>query len=235
MKEKYKKSKIIFWSVLIAGSFLAGILHAANPKIFGLPIIILWMVIMVTICVWLEIHHFLEQQRVLQQLLKDFEETVDADALLAGMDDLLENATGKVFLAACSFNRGVAFIQKEKYAEAMECFLSAEDKYFRKINQAIYWGDIALCHFLLQQPKEALTIMEQKAQCFQTYENNAPVDGLLVLLRLFRLLEEGKLEELEQVLPETRSKWENKRNATEFTILAERLAQRKKQQAAVAE
>ena len=233
MKEKYKKSKIIFWSVLIAGSFLVGILHAANPETFGLPIVILWMAIMVVVCVWLEIHHFLEQQRALQQLLKDFEETLDGDALLAGLDDLLENATGKVFLAACSFNRGVALIQKKKYAEAMECFLSAQEKYFRKINRAIYWGDIALCHFLLQQPKEAIAILDQQAQCFHTYENNPPMDGLLALLRLFRLLEEGELEELEKVLPETRTKWETPRNAAEFSILADRLAQIKEKQAVV--
>lgn len=204
LRKRLRIGYFVFWMVV---SFLMGIISALffeEPftwKVIAALIVPVFLSALGINYYWNQ--QFVESVRLLFPVLDR-----DPDQFIADFEELTAGKHTRKIVASTYYNNmGTAYARKKCYREALT--------YYNKVNtrklpgaegKAVYWGNVALMRFLLEENEQALAILQEYASVFQRFPlgtecKNAPDLPLLVArLEIHRQMALGNWEEAETLL-----------------------------------
>lgn len=221
MKKNRKKIRCIYWIILILVSMALGIGRAAlELSDFTVKIIMgVWLAVVVVSSITIDCLWYREFNGKLKEINLILDEQGDPEKYIIELNALMEGKHSSQIRQLHLINLGAAHILKRDYEKAKSLLLQAKPPKFGKINQVIYWADLALVHFYLKEEQSAYAIIAAQKNSFEQFKNNKQIGDILAILSIFQLVTMGEKEKAKQQLDKARKQWESPRNMSDFTHL----------------
>ena len=191
--ERHRKAiRIVWWIVVLAGSFLLGFLFGMFDVRGPARILpqVIWLSLVAVSSIAVNLLWGWQMAKAVDGLSPLLME--DPDRYMEGIHILLDGKKGRTAVAIRLINLSAACTRKQDYAAARDYLEQLDPKKVPRPNRYIYWMDLALNLFFLGESEKALAIMDGQRALFDA-NRNGPTGTLISLLDIFEaLFRDGK-------------------------------------------
>jgi len=219
-----KRIRIVTYILVILGSIVVGVI----PKIFnfsqGLQIAVYvgWFFIILLLAMNVNLIWSMWMIKKIKKAGDILTEENDPDRYIAEMNRLLKGTKSAQYEQLRLLNVGAAYCYKDDFLNAKETYKKVKVEKLTSLNQIVYWGNLALVHFNLEEMEEACAIMEQQQEVFGEYRENLNLKNLLIILDIHWEIAKGNKDEAKKLIAKYRPEIENERNKSDFEKLERR-------------
>lgn len=216
-----KKIKTIFWIILIVFSAALGAMTEAfqiesSRKI---ALLLVWLSLCASVSIWIHLWGYYKLQQKINSLKPILLEEHGVDRYIKEIKNLLSVKHSSHLICVLKITLSMAYCERKDYILAKEVLLEVNPRKLARINQTIYWADLAYIYFQLQDVTHANQIMEKQKRPFLKQNTNPRLAGLISILWILQALSEHNKEKARLLLNQSREKWENDSNQTDFDTL----------------
>ncbi|WP_324824474.1 hypothetical protein [Sinanaerobacter sp. ZZT-01] len=126
------------------------------------------------------------------------EETLDL--FIEQIDTLLKKIKSDFNRNQLLISLSVAYCEKQQYQEAKDVLLQMEEKALSGIIKAIYYHNLAYYHFLLNESKMAIQIMEEHKTDFEKWRKNKALEPNLLINEVYLYINQENWNEAKERL-----------------------------------
>lgn len=222
MEKKRKRIRIIYWVVLILGAAGIGVFAAMQdlPAHLRISLIVSWALLGAIVSLSTDILWAQSVGKQLAKLTPILTEEKDADRYIAELTALMGDIRSPQLHQIYLVNMGAAYCEKNDYYNAKRYLEQVVPKKLAKLNRVVFWADMALVLFYLNEKDDACRIMEDHAAAFAKFQDSALLGGTIAIIHIFYLLAKEKKEDAKTALDAANAKWRNPRTADDLDHLA---------------
>ncbi|WP_124068319.1 hypothetical protein [Clostridium sp. E02] len=216
-----KKIKIIFWVVFITCSAALGAMTEAfdmSPS-KKTALILIWLSLGASFSVWILFWSYFKLQQKINSLKPILLEENGIDRYILEIQTLLsvKHSTSIVDLLKITLSQ--AYCGKKEYTLAKGVLLEVTPRKLARINQTVYWANLAYIYFQLQEDTYANRIMEKQKRSFVKQSTNPRLAKLISILWIFQAISNHDKDKARLLLQQSSKKWENDSNQSDFEML----------------
>lgn len=222
MKKHHRTIRIIYFTVLILGSFLVGVMISAFNLEGTIRQVVYWgWIAFILICALLI--NFLWQKKLFRKI-SDLTPTVyrDPDLYIQQIHELLDDMRSKPLRQLLTINHAAALCCKKDYTAALSMLEQIPSDKVISVYRPVYWADLALTYFYLGEEEKASQIMKDQQTIFAKWKDSKHLGGTLAVLHIFDLLSQKEFGQAQEAIDTLRPRWEDEHNAEDFDLLQKR-------------
>lgn len=228
MKKHHRTIRIVYFTVVILGSLLVGALISAFDLEGTIRQVVYWgWLALIGICPLFV--NFL-WQRKLSRKINELTPILyrDPDLYIQQIHNLLDDMRSKPLRQLLIINHAAALCCKKDYPAALSMLEQIPSNKVISIYRPVYWADLALTYFYLDEDEKASQIMQAQQATFAKWKDSQHLGGTLAVLSIFDLLSKKEYEQAQEALDTLRPRWEDEHNAEDFQLLQKRCDAQKK-------
>lgn len=129
------------------------------------------------------------------------------DTFIEENEKLLQGKKNPYACGIIKINISVGYMGKKDYELAKKVLLEVDKKVFKDINKVIYYANLALVHFSLNEDIDALEICSHFGNDFQKFKTVGNLGQTIAINEIFMLIIAGKTDNAMGLLNHTKEKW----------------------------
>ena len=221
-----RRIKIVTYIIVLLGSIVVGIL----PRVLGLNqslqfgIYAGWFFIILLVAMNINLIASVYMMKRIGKVGRILTEENNPNRYIIEMNRLLEGTKSAQYEQLRLLNIGAAYCYKGDYRKAKETYLQVKTEQLTSLNKIVYWADLALVYFSLEENRSACEIMEQQKEIFEEYKENINLKNLLIIINIYWEIAKGNMDEAKKMIAKYRPEIENERNKKDFDELERRVS-----------
>ena len=182
-------------------------------------LILIWLSLGASFSVWILFWSYFKLQQKINSLKPILLEENGIDRYILEIQTLLsvKHSTSIVDLLKIILSQ--AYCGKKDYNLAKGILLEVNPRKLARINQTVYWADLAYIYYQLQEDTYANPIMEKQKRKFIKQSANPRLAKRISILWIFQAISNHDKDKARILLEQYKEKWKDDSNPSDFEML----------------